>query len=101
VVGKEIDSKAIASNLLKLNDHCLHYVWQPVEEGGTAARSYDSMPADIDAELYRLSAEALGSEELARFAVNEILPLAAEKDAKGALDAVWEAYKSGRFGKAR
>jgi hypothetical protein len=72
-----------------------------VEEGGTAARSYDSMPADIDAELYRLSAEALGSEELARFAVNEILPLAAEKDAKGALDAVWEAYKSGRFGKAR
>jgi hypothetical protein len=55
------------------------------------------MPADIDAELYRLSAEALGSEELAKFTVNEILPLAAEKDAKGALDAVWEAYKSGRF----
>jgi DNA repair exonuclease SbcCD nuclease subunit len=101
VVGKEIDSKAIASNLLKLNDHCLHYVWQPVEEGGTAARSYDSMPADIDAELYRLSAEALGSEELAKFTVNEILPLAAEKDAKGALDAVWEAYKSRRFGNAK
>jgi DNA repair exonuclease SbcCD nuclease subunit len=97
VVGKEIDPKAIASNLLKLNDHCLHYVWQPVEEGGTAARAYDSMPADIDAELYRLSTEALGSEELAKFAVNEILPLAAEKDAKGALDAVWEAYKSRRF----
>ena len=98
IVGKDIDSKKIAANLVKLNDYCLHYVWQPVEEGASAAaRSYDSMPADIDAELYRLSLEALGSDELAKFAVNEVLPLAAEKDAKAALDVAWEAFKSGRF----
>jgi hypothetical protein len=82
---------------MKLNDFCIHYVWQPVEEGAIAARAYDSMPADMDAELYLLSAEALGSDELAKFAINEILPLAAEKDAKAALDIAWEAYKSGRF----
>jgi DNA repair exonuclease SbcCD nuclease subunit len=99
IVGKDIDSKSIAAALVKLNECCLHYIWQPVEEGGTASRLYDSMPADIDAELYRLSSEALGSEELAKFAVNEILPLAAEKDAKGALDIVWDAYKARRFGK--
>ncbi|HLG36845.1 MAG TPA: hypothetical protein VI338_01820, partial [Nitrososphaera sp.] len=97
ITGKDIDSRAIAANLVKLNDYCIHYVWQPVEEGGPAARAYDSMPADIDAELYRLSSETLGSEELAKFAVSEILPLAAEKDARSTLDIVWEAYKSRRF----
>jgi DNA repair protein SbcD/Mre11 len=97
ITGKDIDSRAIAANLVKLNEYCIHYVWQPVEEGGPAARAYDSMPADIDAELYRLSAETLGSEELAKFAVGEILPLAAEKDARSTLDIVWEAYKSRRF----
>ena len=97
ITGKDIDSRAIAANLVKLNEYCIHYVWQPVEEGGPAARAYDSMPADIDAELYRLSAETLGSEELAKFAVSEILPPAAEKDARSTLDIVWEAYKSRRF----
>ncbi|HEV8387764.1 MAG TPA: DNA repair exonuclease [Nitrososphaera sp.] len=97
ITGKDIDSRAIAANLVKLNEYCIHYVWQPVEEGGPAARAYDSMPADIDAELYRLSAETLGSEELAKFAVGEILPTAAEKDARSTLDIVWEAYKSRRF----
>jgi DNA repair protein SbcD/Mre11 len=97
ITGKDIDSRAIAASLVKLNEYCIHYLWQPVEEGGPAARAYDSMPADIDAELYRLSAETLGSEELAKFAVGEILPPAAVKDARSTLDIVWEAYKSRRF----
>jgi hypothetical protein len=63
-----------------------------------AATVYDSKPADIDAELYRLSAEALGSDELARFAVGEILPLAAGRDARSVLEIVWQAYKASKFG---
>jgi hypothetical protein len=98
VIGKDIDSRAIASNLVKLVDCCLYYVWHPVEEGGIASRAYDAMPADMDAELYRLSSEALGSDALAKFAIEEILPLATEKDARAALDVVWDAFKSGRLG---
>ena len=41
--------------------------------------------------------QPLMKDELAKFAINEILPLAAEKDAKATLDIAWEAYKSGRF----
>lgn len=100
VAGCDIDSKVIAENLVKLNEHCLHYVWQALEEGGAAATAYDSRPADIDSELYRLSVEALGSEQMARFAVGELLPLAADKDARSVLDIVWEAYKSKRFWRA-
>lgn len=97
VAGSDIDSKVIAEHLKRLNDSCLHYVWQPLEDK-MATTVYDAKPADIDSELYRLSAEALGSEELAKFAVNEILPLAAEKDGQSVLEIVWQAYKAGRFG---
>lgn len=100
IAGSDIDSKVIAEQLKRLNECCLHYVWQPLEDR-MATTVYDSRPADIDNELYRLSVEALGSEELAKFAVGEILPLAAEKDgAKSVLDIVWQAYKAGKFGGA-
>jgi DNA repair protein SbcD/Mre11 len=97
VAGSDIDSKVIAEHLKRLNDSCLHYIWQPLEDR-MAATVYDSKPADIDSELYRLSVQALGSEELGKFAVNEVLPLAAAKDAASVLEIVWQAYRAGRFG---
>ncbi len=97
VAGSDIDSKVIAGHLKRLNDSCLHYVWQPLEDH-MATTVYDSRPVDIDSELYRLSTEALGSDELARFAVNEILPLAADGDAKSVLEMVWQAYKANKLG---
>ena len=98
VAGNNIDSKVIAEHLKKLNDCCLHYIWQPLEEHLAATTVYDSKPADIDSELYRLSAEALGSDELAKFTISEVLPLAAEKDAKSVLEILWQAYKLNKFG---
>jgi DNA repair protein SbcD/Mre11 len=97
VAGSNIDSKVISEHLKKLNDFCLHYVWQPMEEH-LATTVYDSQPADIDSELYRLSAEALGSDELAKFTISEVLPLAADKDAKAVLEVLWQAYKLNKFG---
>ncbi len=97
VAGSNIDSKVISEHLKKLNDFCLHYVWQPMEDH-LATTVYDSQPADIDSELYRLSAEALGSDELAKFTISEVLPLAADKDAKAVLEILWQAYKLNKFG---
>jgi exonuclease SbcD len=97
VAGSNIDSKVISEHLKKLNDFCLHYVWQPMEEH-LATTVYDSKPADIDSELYRLSAEALGSDDLAKFTIGEVLPLAADKDAKAVLEILWQAYKLNKFG---
>jgi DNA repair protein SbcD/Mre11 len=97
VEGSNIDSKVISEHLKKLNDFCLHYVWQPMEEH-LATTVYDSKPADIDSELYRLSTEALGSDELAKFTIGEVLPLAADKDAKAVLEILWQAYKLNKFG---
>jgi DNA repair protein SbcD/Mre11 len=96
IAGSNIDSKVIAEHLKKLNDCCLHYIWQPLEDH-LASTVYQSRPADIDSELYRLSANALGSDELAKFVVDEILPSAADKDAKSVLEVLWQAYKLNKF----
>ena len=97
VAGKEIDSKGIANRLVALNDSCLHYVWRPAEEQGQPLSVYDGKPVDIDQELYRLAKEILKSEEMAKFAVGEILPFAAEGDASAVLDIVWKVFKKAKF----
>jgi len=92
IAGKNIDSRVIAANLVRLNDACLHYVWQPLEQG-QPTQVYDERPADLDAELLRLSKEALGSEELASFAIHDLLAPAAAGHAGEALEIVWEAFR--------
>jgi len=99
VSGQNIDPRTVAASLVRLNEYCVHYVWQPVEERRPGATAYDSRPADIDSELYRLATRALESNELAQFAIREILPLSTDSNASAVLDLVWEAFKSKRFGK--
>jgi hypothetical protein len=92
IIGKEIDSKTIASKLVKLNSFCLHYVWQPLEDYITSPLSYDEKPFDMDNELHKLAKEALKSEYLASLAIKEILPLAGRGDSKVTLDLLWKIY---------
>jgi 3'-phosphoadenosine 5'-phosphosulfate sulfotransferase (PAPS reductase)/FAD synthetase len=92
IAGKKIDSKTIASKLVKLNSSCLHYMWQLLEDYMTSPLSYDDKPFDLDNELHKLATEALKSEYLASFAINEILPLAGRGDSKATLDLLWKIY---------
>jgi DNA repair protein SbcD/Mre11 len=92
IAGKEIDSKTIALQLVKLNSSCLHYMWQPLEEYATTPLTYDEKPFDIDNELQKLATEALKSEYLASLAIKEILPLAGLGDSKATLDLLWKIY---------
>lgn len=92
IAGRDIDSRVIAANLVRLNEACLHYVWQPLAQE-RPMEVYDERPADLDAELLRLSKEALGSDELASFAINDLLAPAAAGDAGTALEIAWEAFR--------
>ena len=94
ISGKQIDSKLVATQLVRLNSSCLHYVWQPIEQqqSSSSSLSYDGKPVDIDSELKRLAEEALKSEGLASLAINDILPLAGSGDASATLDILWKIY---------
>ncbi len=97
VIGQDVDSGVIASNLSKLNDYALHYVWEPVEEGKTSPSVYDEMPTDFDIEMLKRTREALGSDELAVFAVKEMLPLLSEGENDEAFELAWKVYENSRF----
>jgi hypothetical protein len=94
ILGKQIDSKVVASQLLKLNDSCLHYMWKPIEVQGSSPLVYDERPVDIDNELERLVKEVLKSDHLASLVVNEMLPMAGRGDARATLDFLWKAYNN-------
>lgn len=94
ILGEKIDSKIVAMNLSRLNESCLHYVWRIAEKHDSHLETSSRKPVDIDRELYRLTREALNSDELAAFAINEILPAASAGDLQMALDIVWKVYNN-------
>jgi len=92
VEGRNIDSATVSNSLLELNNVCLHYIWQSVDEQSQAL-AFDERPADLDAELLRLSKDTLGSEESATLAIRDLLPPTAAGDVGAALDIVWDIFK--------
>lgn len=94
ILGEKINSKVLATDLTRLNESCLHYVWHVAEKNDLSPELYDTKPVDIDGELYRLTRETLDSEELTSFAINEILPAASTGDLGTVLDIVWKVYNN-------
>jgi DNA repair exonuclease SbcCD nuclease subunit len=94
IIGEKINSKMVATSLIRLNDSCLHYVWRHAESHDSAPEIYDGTPVDIEGELYRLTREVLESDELAALAIEEILPAASTGDSRQALDIVWRLYNN-------
>lgn len=97
IKGDDMDSRVVADNLSKLNDIVLHYIWEPVEERQASLSVYDEKPSDIDIEMLKRTREALGSDELAEFAVKELLPLLAENRIDEACELIWKGYERSRF----
>jgi DNA repair exonuclease SbcCD nuclease subunit len=99
ILGEKINPKIVATSLMKLNDSCLHYVWHAAESLNSAPEIYQGRPVDIEVELYRLTKETLDSDELAAFAIEEILPAASTGDSRLTLDIVWNVYSSSKRNK--
>lgn len=96
ISGEKIDSKIVAMNVSKLNESCLHYVWRTAEKQDAHLDNTSGKPIDINREIYKLAREALNSDELAAFAVNEILPAASAGDLQTVLDIVWKVHNNKR-----
>lgn len=97
VIGKQVDPKVVVSHLFKLKDSCLIYVWQLVDPQSQDSIIYQERPVDIDAELQKLAKDALGANDIAMFAINEILPLASQGDVSRTLELLWKVYSDNKF----
>ncbi|MBE44323.1 MAG: metallophosphoesterase [Thaumarchaeota archaeon] len=92
IFGKDIDSKNVESILSKITNLVLYYKWDPIEES-ISQTSSEEKTQDIDSELFELAKKELGNEELARFAINELLPLLQSGNTQEAVSVVWQTYE--------
>lgn len=92
VTGKDIDSKNVANVLSRLANLALHYRWDIVDESSSYAL-LEERPGDIETELFELAKKELGNEEVARFAIKELLPLLESGNTDEAFSIAWQAYE--------
>jgi len=92
VTGKDIDSKNVANMLSRLANLALHYRWDIIDESSSHTL-LEERPYDIETELFELAKKELGNEDVARFAVKELLPLLESGNTDEAFSIAWQAYE--------
>lgn len=75
ISGDNIESDLVQTQMARLGPHTLHYVWRLIQNNDGNSSVLADRPASIDDELIRLASNYLGKNELATFAVKELLPL--------------------------
>lgn len=91
--GENIESDLIQMQISRLHELTLRCFWRIVTKESMDSKILDK-PRAIDEELFRLSVDSLGSEELANFAIKELLPLLDSTQVKEATQLVIENYQN-------
>jgi len=74
IIGKDIERDVIQTKISQIIPKTLHCSWKMLQSED-ASSVLLNRPARIDEELFKLAVNALKSEKLANFAVNDLLPL--------------------------
>lgn len=75
ISGDNIESDLVHAQMARLAPHTLHYVWRLLQNNGANSSVLLDRPSSIDDELIRLAENCLGKNELAAFAIKDLLPL--------------------------
>jgi len=74
IVGNDIERDVVQTKISQVIPQTLHCSWKMLQNDD-ASSVLLNRPARIDEELFKLAVNALKSEKLANFAVNDLLPL--------------------------
>jgi exonuclease SbcD len=99
ISGDDVQTEMVQTQLARLAPYTLHYTWKLIRQEDVDSSVLTQRPASIDEELFRLAVNYLGSEMLARFAVNELLPALASGKIEESAHLVAENYE--RFRRAK
>ena len=97
IEGEKIQTDQIQAQISNLYQHALHCSWKVNTKNRDNSSVLFDRPARIDDELFKLAVNSLGSEKLANFAVNELLPLLSSNqldEATGVVVENFEKFKS-------
>lgn len=91
LTGKMNDPSAVQAQVARLAEVTLRCFWKHVSDDQEGS-VFMQRPARVEDEMHRIAKEVLGSEEMANFAVNELLPVLARGGAEEASRAIGENY---------
>ncbi len=91
--GENIETDHIQAQIARLNSLALRCFWRVATKQISDSSVFLDRPNVIDDEMYRLSTEILGSEQTAKFAIKELLPVLASKEINEATQMVFENFE--------
>ena len=93
IQGEKMETDLIHAQISRLNDLTLRCFWRVLSKEQDESKILLEKPNMIDEELYRLSVNTLGSENLASLAVKELLPLLENNQIKEASQVIVESFE--------
>jgi len=98
IIGKNIERDVVQTKISQIIPQTLHCSWKMLQNEDVSSVLLNR-PARIDEELFKLAVNALKSEKLANFAVNELLPLLSSNQLDQATQLVIENFEQFKEGK--
>ena len=93
IQGENIETDHIQAQIFKLNSLVLRCFWRITTKQISDSSVFLDRPNVIDDEMFRLSVDALGSEQAASFAIKELLPILASGEIKEASQIIIENFE--------
>ena len=91
--GENLEREIIEGKIADLASKSLHFSWK-IFQNDDESSVLLNRPAQIDQELFKLAVNSLKSEKLARFAINELLPLLSTRQVDNATQVVEENFSN-------
>jgi hypothetical protein len=93
IQGEKIETDYIQAQIARLNSLVLRCFWRISTKQVSDSSVFLDRPNVIDDEMFRLSVDALGSEESAKFAIKELLPILVSGEIKEASQMIYENFE--------
>ncbi len=93
IQGENIETDHIQAQIARLNSQVLRCFWRISTKQVSDSSVFLDRPNVIDDEMFRLSVDALGSEQAASFAIKELLPVLASGEIKEASQIIVESFE--------
>jgi DNA repair protein SbcD/Mre11 len=75
ILGDNIQPDLVQAQIVKLSELALRCFWKAISKEENNGSVFMGRPMKIEDEIFRIAKETLGSDTLANFAINELLPL--------------------------
>jgi len=92
IIGKDVERDIVQTKISQIIPQTLHCSWKMLQSEDSSSVLLNR-PARIDEELFKLAVNALKSEKLANFAVNDMLPLLSSNQLDQATQLVIENFE--------